>query len=350
MATPTTSASPPKGNAELVQKHYNSIQEKGLDRRNQSRIVYLRNFNNWIKGMLIDEYLTLVKEKKKQDEPLRLIDLCCGKGGDFFKFSKGEANHVICVDIADQSIADAQKRHTDMKAKTPRMFNAEFIVADVTRTQMRTKFKDPTMKVDMVSCQFALHYSFESLPQAERMLENISASLKKGGYFIGTIPNAYDIVGRKRLAKANWFGNSVFTINFEDTLPEPYPLFGARYNFHLHEVVDCPEYLVHFPTFERLAESYGFKILRKRRFQNYYEEMKKKGQQLLNNMNALETYPPAHGTHLLGPNSDYSHAKEYFQEYPGNKFIGTLSKSEWEVCSLYMTFAFEKVRDWVPKQ
>uniref|UniRef100_A0A0A9YUQ9 mRNA cap guanine-N(7) methyltransferase n=1 Tax=Lygus hesperus TaxID=30085 RepID=A0A0A9YUQ9_LYGHE len=348
MATPTGSSETPKGNAEVVQKHYNSIQEKGLDHRNQSRIVYLRNFNNWIKGMLIDEYLTMIKEKKKKDEPLRVIDMCCGKGGDLLKWNKGEVNHAILVDIADQSVADAQKRYTDMKAKTPRLFSAEFLVADVTRTSIRALMKDPTMKVDLVSCQFSLHYSFESLPQAEKMLENISASLKKGGYFIGTVPNAYDIVGRKRLGKTNWFGNSVFTITFEDTLPEPLPLFGARYNFHLHEVLDCPEYLVHFPTFERLAERYGFKSIKKKRFQNYYEDMKRKGQTLLHNMSALETYPPVHGVHLLGPKSDYAHAKEYFEEFPGNKFIGTLSRSEWEVCSLYMTFAFEKVRDWSP--
>ncbi|BET03141.1 mRNA cap guanine-N7 methyltransferase [Nesidiocoris tenuis] len=349
MATPTSSADLPKGNAEIVQKHYNSIQEKGLDHRNQSRIVYLRNFNNWIKGMLIDQYLTVVKSKRKSaQEPIRVIDLCCGKGGDIFKWNKGEVSHVIGVDIADQSIADAQKRYSDMKAKNQRLFSAEFIVADVTRTSIRTLFKDPSMKVDLVSCQFSLHYSFESLGQAEKMMENMSASLKVGGLLIGTMPNAYDIVGRLKQSKTNWFGNSVFTIKF-DEMPEPLPLFGAKYNFHLHEVVDCPEYLVHWPTLVRLAEQYGFRPISHRRFQNYYEEKKKDGQPLLYQMSALEMYPPASGTKLLGPSEDYKHAKEYFREYPGHKFIGTLTMSEWEVCTLYMTFVFEKVRDWVPK-
>ena len=44
--------------------------------------------------------------------------------------------------------------------------------------------------LDVVSCQFALHYSFESLPQAECMLKNASESLRPGGYFIGTMPNS----------------------------------------------------------------------------------------------------------------------------------------------------------------
>lgn len=59
---------------------------------------------------------------------------------------------------------------------------------------MREKFADPSMQLDFVSCQFAFHYSFESLPQAECMLRNAGESLKPGGYFIGTIPDAYDLV------------------------------------------------------------------------------------------------------------------------------------------------------------
>lgn len=38
--------------------HYNALEEKGLSQRNQSRIVYMRNFNNWIKSMLISNYIS----------------------------------------------------------------------------------------------------------------------------------------------------------------------------------------------------------------------------------------------------------------------------------------------------
>lgn len=44
-------------NTLLVAEHYNSLEDKGLNHRAQSRILYLRNFNNWVKGMLIREYL-----------------------------------------------------------------------------------------------------------------------------------------------------------------------------------------------------------------------------------------------------------------------------------------------------
>ena len=33
--------------------YYNNPQEHGLNQRNESKILYLRNFNNWIKSTLI---------------------------------------------------------------------------------------------------------------------------------------------------------------------------------------------------------------------------------------------------------------------------------------------------------
>ena len=43
------------------------------------------------------------------------------------------------------------------------------------------------------------------------------------------------------------------------------PLFGAQYKFHLEGVVDCPEFLVHFQTLEKLAEKYGLILIARRR-------------------------------------------------------------------------------------
>lgn len=37
----------------VVASHYNALPELGLDRRNDSRILHLRNLNNWMKSMLI---------------------------------------------------------------------------------------------------------------------------------------------------------------------------------------------------------------------------------------------------------------------------------------------------------
>lgn len=53
-------------------------------------------------------------------------------------------------------------------------------------------------------------------------------------------------------------------------------------------------------------------------------------------MQALETYPPFHGTPLLGnPDQDYQHAVQYMQNLPDHRKIGTLSQSEWDATCKY---------------
>ena len=43
---------------------------------------------------------------------------------------------------------------------------------------------------DNVTMQFCMHYAFESASKARMMIENVSRYLRKGGVFMGTIPNA----------------------------------------------------------------------------------------------------------------------------------------------------------------
>ena len=52
------------------------------------------------------------------------------------------------------------------------------------------------------------------------------------------------------------FGNSVFCVTTPESLGQAPPLFGAQYSYHLTEVVDCPEFLLHFPTLVKLAEKW----------------------------------------------------------------------------------------------
>lgn len=338
-------------NAILVAEHYNAIEETHLSQRNQSRIVYMRNFNNWIKSMLINEYLTLTKIKqiKNHNSPLKVLDMCCGKGGDLLKWKKGEISHLICADIAEISIEQCKNRYSDILNKSSKVrgfapiFTAEFIAADCTKVCLREKYKDVTIQFDLVSCQFAFHYSFESLSQAECMLRNASECLRPGGYFIGTVPDAYDLVSRWQKCDGNKFGNDVYSVEFlcKDKMKPPF--FGAKYNFHLEGVVNCPEFLVHLPTLCKLASKFGLELVMFERFETYYERMKNEGKSLLGKMQALETYPPYHESPLLGqPLQDYQHAINYMQNLPGHRKIGTLSQAEWEVTSLYAVFAFQK--------
>jgi len=220
----------------------------------------------------------------------------------------------------------------------------------ISQVNLRSKFENPDLKLDLVSCQFAFHYSFESLPQAEQMLANISSNLQPGGYFIGTTTDAFDIIrrlDRETNPDNRKFGNEVFSVEFpESTSLEKVPLFGAKYNFHLEGAVDCPEFLVHFPTFQKLALRYGLKLIEKTRFEDFVkEEPDFEFKNLLVRMKVYEAYPPYPGKELVSKiPSDYVHAQNYLDALPNSNDlkIGTLTKAEWEAASLYLLFIFQK--------
>jgi mRNA (guanine-N7-)-methyltransferase len=44
------------------------------------------------------------------------------------------------------------------------------------------------------------------------------------------------------------YGNDVYRVTFNS---KEKALFGEKYDFHLEGVVDCPEFLVYFPTLEK---------------------------------------------------------------------------------------------------
>merc|ERR1711874_543942 len=70
------------GFGNVVASHYNKLEEKGKAQRKNSRIFHMRNFNNWVKSMLINGYLDKLKASDRYLGSLRVLDLGCGKGGD----------------------------------------------------------------------------------------------------------------------------------------------------------------------------------------------------------------------------------------------------------------------------
>lgn len=348
--------------SEVVADHYNNLDEKGLEERTKSRIFYLRNFNNWIKSMLIGEYLDKVKQQNSLfKKEVTVLDLCCGKGGDLLKWKVGGIDYLVCADIAETSVQQCEKRYNDMwnrsqyERRQQKQFKAEFISADCTKVRLKDHYKKKDISFDLVSCQFSFHYCFESLPQVDQMLQNISECLRSGGYFIGTTPDACQIVSKLQKSENLSFGNNVYSVTFQNKTE--FPLFGATYNFHLEGVVDCPEFLVYFPLLEKLAERYQLKLVYCERFDKFYNEVMQKdseksnhydsGRQLLGRMQALESYPAFDASGLMSNDEkDYIHAKEKvesIEKASGRpERVGTLSQAEWEAICLYVVFVFEK--------
>ncbi|GIY99927.1 mRNA cap guanine-N7 methyltransferase [Caerostris extrusa] len=293
-------------------------------------------------------------DKIRHDRKKCVLDIGSGKGGDLLKWKKGNINYLVCADIAETSVEQCEQRYVEMKERHKRQrekgicFDAEFITADCTRVRLKDIYKDPNIQFNIVSCQFAFHYCFESLAQARTMLRNVSECLKPGGFFIGTVPDAYDIMRRLEKASDCSFGNDVYNVTFPSK--EQPKLFGAKYDFHLEGVVDCPEFLVYFPLLLKLAEEVDLKLYFHKRFEDYYDDKREsqEGQFLLTKMQAFESYPPLYDDKkLMGNDSDYSNAQQKIKDLRDKDedepiHVGTLSQSEWEVFSMYCVFAFVK--------
>ena len=60
----------------VVARHYDNLPERGREQRSESRIIHMRNFNNWIKSTLINEYLEKVRASQQEGRGrIRVLDM-----------------------------------------------------------------------------------------------------------------------------------------------------------------------------------------------------------------------------------------------------------------------------------
>lgn len=239
------------GNSKTVEDHYDNKMEIGMNKRKESEIIGLRNFNNWIKNSLIQKYC------QKGDQ---VLDLCCGKGGDLLKYDKKDISCLFGVDISKESLKDMVERYQNSKVK----YSLKLYHGDATTKNINIG------KMDVVSCQFALHYSFESEKQARRLLMNVEQNLKNGGYFIITTTDSFVMV-KKLKEKGLKYGNTIYNVEFESNSFTNN--FGNKYTFQLKEAIDsCPEYLVHPKVLESLAKEYNLDLIQSLNFHEFYDK------------------------------------------------------------------------------
>lgn len=205
-----------RGVHDVVRQHYNAVPQRGRDwRKTESRIKGLRSFNNWVKSVIIHKFSPA---DAGNGPPLRVLDLGCGKGGDLGKWQQAPqpVEVYVGIDPAEVSLDQARERHGEMRhtgsrggrgGRPQRMFDAVFIAQDAFGRSIanipvvRNIGFDPSAPnqrrggggFDVVSMMFCMHYAFESEAKTREMLQNVAGSLKKGGRFIGTIPNS-DII------------------------------------------------------------------------------------------------------------------------------------------------------------
>jgi len=307
----------------MVAGHYNARPDVGRTARRESPIIALKNFNNWVKSVLIQKY----GRTGGRNSQARVLDMGCGKGGDLLKWQRNGISEYIGLDVAEVSVKQAEERYMDMRNRKMRAY---FQAVDCYRESLRDALPKEVFiaPFQTVTMQFCMHYAFHSEQSVRQMLENVAFNLEPGGTFIGTIPNAEHILANLLPSGELSFGNPVFRITFPQPPPAPPPpddpdqsgAFGHKYNFFLQDAVGedqagVPEYLVHWPNFTRLASEYGL-----------VEEYRKDFADLLNDERDHEVYGP-----LL--------RRMKVVDADGQS---DMDEEQWEAASIYLAFAFRK--------
>ncbi|CAL1703804.1 unnamed protein product [Somion occarium] len=284
----------------LVVSHYNLRPEVGVDKRNESPIIGLKSFNNWVKSVLITQHAhpVLARSPNAGTYPIsgppdmrgrvggnraagKVLDMGCGKGGDLSKWVKAKIREYVGIDIAEVSIDQARERYSSLRAPK---FSASFAAADcyahsfsdtLPPSMFQAVFPPAGQPFDVVSMQFCMHYAFESEEKARTMLENVSKWMRDGGVFLGTIPNSAQLLEQLDAlpedAEDLSFGNSVYKIRFDDRKERP--LFGHRYWFYLKDAVDdVPEYIVHWDHLVQMATEYDLYPTYMKEFHEVFSE------------------------------------------------------------------------------
>lgn len=304
-----------------VAEHYNKRRDVGRDARESSPIIPLKRFNNWIKSALIAMYAKSAAGAKNQ---ARVLDMGCGKGGDLQKWARQHPSMLVMIDIAEISVQQAKERYESGHFRWP----AEFFTFDCFQKRLEDVVPLPLLEpmFDTVSLQFCMHYGWDTEEHARTMLANVARYLRVGGTFIGTTLDAETLMGRLDALPdpdALSFGNENYRIEFEERLEPGQKPFGNKYRFWLEDAVDdVPEYVVDWAMFESIAGEYGLQLQYKARFDQVLADgyANSNLRALLERMRVID--PQLAATGVVTPD---------------------MPSPMWDVCTLYLGFAFEKV-------
>lgn len=258
---------------EETRRHYDEItQTANLFSKRQRRAlptIPIRDFNNALK-------IAVISSLKQHVTPgCRVLDLCCGRGGDLFKLRELAPSKVVFVDIARNSLEEAQRRYVRGRRDVP--YDAQFVQSDCFSTRLVGDLGHPA-PFDVILCNFAVHYAFASERMATTFFANVEALLKpRTGRLVLVYPQFEALRSYACPANEVWwssFGNDVFSVTIPEKTLCGEERFGQSYRFSLDHAVDnCEEFLVPPGLLARLTKEFGLVAEWTRNFLDYAQEM-----------------------------------------------------------------------------
>jgi hypothetical protein len=264
--------------------------------------VALKDFHNkYVKNKLISN---AAKMSKSNNEKVYLIDFSVGRAGDLTKWKYSNIDFVLGIDLSKDNIMNrldsACARYLDMRKKNKQaklraiffqgdsgknirsnqeafsnttdkqLIKSIFGKGEIPNKRSRYVF-DHGMAADgfhISSCQFALHYFFQSLHTLHRFLRNVSECTRLNGYFIGTCfdgesvfralknPNGQFVVDKNTTTLCKITKKYDAAI---EEFPSDESSVGLKIDVFQESIGNTiSEYLVSFEYLTRVLGNYGF--------------------------------------------------------------------------------------------
>lgn len=249
-----------------------------------------QKFHNQIKS---DLYTNI----RKLSTGGKLLEIGSGRAGDIHKWRGNKYNEVVGIEYSSENIKHAEKRLSAMKknrklAKTlgkitfihgdfnePIYPDYNFALSEANKLKAEQELI-AKYSFDVVSCQFALHYFFKTKDTVRQMIENVSDSLKKGGYFIGTVfdgKRVFDSLKKtEKIEGINFEGEVEWSIS-KDYNEKKFLISKPNYGMAIDVFIESigttnKEYLVNLKYFIKIMKKNGFSLVEMKSFSDVYDD------------------------------------------------------------------------------
>ncbi len=262
----------------------------------------MTNFHNlWIKDKCLYEKFSKLNDKS-------LFEIACGPGGDINKWLKYKFNPIVGTDYSLDNIMNETygiySRFLNVKKTVSKNTNMMFLKMDSSKKwtpeyintledDLSKKFGQTLWginkpsnkyfnvfydrinknKFNLVSCQFAIHYFFESEQILDNFIDNLDLILKPGGYFFGTSLDGYlvdkkfknDDVNGTNIIEGFSYEKRLWRIKKEYNkfdMENPYNNIGSKILVFVETInKEFPEYLVDFQLLKQKLSEKNIELL-----------------------------------------------------------------------------------------
>jgi hypothetical protein len=254
----------------------------------------LKKFNNFVKDYLIERGLNNMNKTY-------VLDMACGKMGDFFKYVKNDVHVLVGLDINGDNLHNkhdgAATRIMNNMHSSPKIGKLAgktlVLQADVSKSisngdaaiglqnryyldviygRLKPKNNKLLKMVNlglegfhMVTCMYAIHYMFRNEEYLDQFLLNVSQNLRDQGYFIGTCMDGPSIVksfkGKEQIY-GEVDGKTIYTINKMVDMEYNNITVGNSVEVYFETFNESvEEYLVDISYLAERAKNYDLKLI-----------------------------------------------------------------------------------------